>query len=77
MREDYIFADREVVDSYGLRAQSEREPPLGVAEPVQLHGPRRTLIRSICAVAVCTLMPEMRTCGGQPMRLEGLGGVLA
>jgi hypothetical protein len=27
MREDYIFADREVVGSYGLRAQSEREPP--------------------------------------------------
>jgi hypothetical protein len=31
MREDYIFADREVVGSYGLRAQSEREPPLGAA----------------------------------------------
>ena len=27
MREDYVFADREVVGSYGLRAQSEREPP--------------------------------------------------
>ncbi len=27
MREDYIFADKEVVGSYGLRAQSEREPP--------------------------------------------------
>src|SRR5690348_1438112 len=28
MREDYIFADREVAGSYGLRAQSEREPPI-------------------------------------------------
>src|SRR5690348_7161363 len=28
MREDYVFADREVVGSYGLRAQSEREPPI-------------------------------------------------
>src|SRR5690349_5045085 len=28
MREDYIFADRKVAGSYGLRAQSEREPPI-------------------------------------------------
>ena len=59
------------------RSPGRALPPLGVAKPVQLHGPRRTLIRSICAVAARTLMHEMRTCGGQPVRLEGPGGALA
>ena len=41
MREDYIFADREVMGSYGLRAKSEREPPFGAADRPMRRRPGR------------------------------------
>jgi hypothetical protein len=49
MREDYIFADREVVGSYGLRAQSEREPPICTQIPVCRGAIGSALYGLICA----------------------------